>query len=131
MIPLDLSLSFAAFAKPLAVRDTGGGSYVGGRWTPEPETSRTILAVVLQLSLRELEILNQGDASGGGIAIHTPSILYSADLLDDGTTNQQTRQSYIDYGGYAFRVTGDGFIAAGSIPNANFNHYKAVRYDAR
>lgn len=132
-LPLNLFSAFSAFAKPVRVRDTGGGAYLGGRWTEEPETERTIMAVVLQLSLQEVELLGRGAASGGGIVLHTTSFLYAADLLGDGTGSaspdggRQTRQSYAMYMGYVFKVVAGGFVKG----NATYNTYKAVRYDAR
>lgn len=127
-LPINLGPVLAALGHPMpvAVRDSGGGAYLGGRWTPEPETLRQIRAVVLQMRQQELEILGHGQISGGGIVLHTKAELYFADVTGDGR-QAQTRQSYVDYQGYAFKVVGSGFM----LGNTNINTYQALRYDAR
>lgn len=128
VLPFNFDITLAAFAHPhpITVRDTGLGEYVGGRWVPGEETTRQIRATVLQMKPEELELLMPGHASNGGIALHTKAELYFSDLKGKGDT-QETRQSYVEYQGYTFRVFGTGFM----FGNTNLNIYNAVRYDER
>lgn len=128
ILPFNFTNAVAALAHPapLTVRDTGGGAYVKGRWTAEPESIRRMQAIVLQMRPEELQILEEGNISGGGIILHTGAELYFADAAGQGNT-VQSRQSYVEYQGYTFKIIGTGFM----MGNANFNTYRAVRYDAR
>lgn len=122
MTPFNLSAALSALSHPklIEIKDTTG-HYEGGEWIEEADgESRKIRAVVLQLSLQQLEILAEGNASNGGIALLTKAPLYWSDMVSEGGM----RQSHVHYMGYVFRVIGSGF----TLGNANFQTYNAIRY---
>jgi hypothetical protein len=119
------TLKTLSHPRPVTVRDTEG-AYLGGRWKPGADTVRKIRAIVLQLKPEELHLPAQGEISAGGIVLHTRATLYFTDLTGKGDA-LQARQSFVQYGGYCFRVVADGLMKN----NADYNTYQAVRYDAR
>jgi hypothetical protein len=82
---------------------------------------RPIDAVVLTMSLQELQILTEGDVSGGGIVLQTKETLY---WQTSNTAGTETRQSFVLYNGFTWRVMGSGLTA----PNSSFHNYPCTRY---
>lgn len=131
---MDFTNTLEAFYSPLPVYvEDVTGTYDAperaGIWTwGEPvRREKPILAIVLQLTYQQLDLLNEGNVSAGGIAVHTQTDLYFTDVEADGVEGDV--QSYIVYQGYRFRVIGTGFISApfSLVGNANFKNYVALR----
>lgn len=125
-LPMNFDLTLATFGSThcLAVYDSFG-AYVHGAWQ-EGELARRnedILAIVLSRDIANLEFLQQGNSSNSGITLHTKNTLYFNDV-NNQEAGQETRQSYVDYQGYRFKVVGVAFIQA----NNSFNTYNCVRF---
>ncbi len=125
-----LSMNFdavlSAFKSPhvITVYDTVG-EYVAGEWVegelvPRPNP---LNAIVLAMKTADLDFLTQGDSSSSGISLTTKEILYwvDANLPGDG---QERRQSYVDYQGFRYRVSGEGLM----MGNTNTHIYHALRF---
>ena len=111
--------AFRSPIKPLVWEETG--AYIGGLWTKATSDTRPIDAIILTLSPEDLQFFAQGNASKGGIAVHTLETLFIADVDRDGMTQVQ---SYIGWNGYTFKVTGTGF----ATPNSDHFTYYALEY---
>lgn len=127
-VTLDFTRTLNAFASPLPliVQDTVGYFRRGVWETSEPVArEKPIKAIVLHLNLQQLDILTEGSASAGGIAVLTQDLLYFTDPKYEGVSNQQ---SYVVYQGLRYRVVGEGLTSGpGLLGNANFNVYHCLR----
>ncbi|MFQ8889833.1 MAG: hypothetical protein ACLR7Z_17290 [Bilophila wadsworthia] len=63
----------------------------------------------------------EGDSSAAGITLTTDEELFFTDINAEGL---ERRQSYVEYGGYRFRVAGTGFMQKNTLHNI----YACVRY---
>jgi hypothetical protein len=122
-LPFDMDEVLESFSSPgvVQVYERTGAADEQGIWRSAAGLPRTIDAVVLTMSPQELQILTEGDVSGGGIVLQTKDTLYFQTVKTQGTEN---RQSFVLYQGFTFRVVSTGFQA----PNSNFNTYNCVRY---
>ena len=68
-----------------------------------------------------LQFYAEGDSSAAGITLTTDEELFFTDFNADGL---ERRQSYVEYGGYRFRVVGTGFMQKNTLHNI----YACVRY---
>lgn len=124
VLPMDFSDVLDTFESPAAVQafETTGTRDTNGGWKETPGPARTLKGtVVLQLGIQQLALLNQGDVSLGGIALHTKETLY---FRNPDNAGGESKQSFVIYQGLTFRVVGTGF----QQPNANFNTYNALRH---
>ena len=121
MLPMDFSSVLDSFSQPVLVTDTTG-AHVNGVWVEDgPETTRTVSAIVLAMSFEELQFYAEGDSSAAGITLTTDEELFFTDINAEGL---ERRQSYVEYGGYRFRVAGTGFMQKNPLHNI----YACVRY---
>ena len=121
MLPMDFSSVLESFSQPVLVADTTG-AHVNGVWEEDgPGTTRTDPAIVLAMSFEELQFYAEGDSSAAGITLTTDEELFFTDINADGL---ERRQSYVEYGGYRFRVVGTGFMQKNTLHNI----YACVRY---
>ena len=99
MLPMDFSSVLDSFSQPVLVTDTTG-AHVNGVWVEDgPGTTRTVSAITLT----------------------TDEELFFTDINAEGL---ERRQSYVEYGGYRFRVAGTGFMQKNTLHNI----YACVRY---
>ena len=123
-LPMDFSRVLHKLAAPeaLAVWDTVG-TYIDGEWIESDGIPRQpVQAVVLGLGPRDLELVPEGERSGGGISITTQEELFFSDLLDE-SMGQDARQSYVEYKNRRYRVTGSALMHG----NTNLRVYHALR----
>lgn len=123
MIPMDFSSVLESFSQSVVVTDASG-AHVDGVWVEDaPGTTRTVSAIVLAMSFEELQFYAAGDSSAAGITLTTDEELFFTDSNAEGL---ERRQSYVEYGGYRFRVAGTGFMRKNTLHNI----YACVRYFA-
>lgn len=121
-MPMKFKNVIRAFRSPLPVSSwVETGSYVHGGWIKTASEPVNIDAIVLQLNPELLQFYSVGNASKGGVAIHTLSLLYISDVNHIGVEQQQ---SYIEWNGYSFRVSGTGFAS----PNSDHFTYIGLEY---
>lgn len=123
-LPMNFDFVLATFQhpQPITCIDTMGGR-VDGTWTETETGRRDINAIVLAMTVAQLEFYREGESSVSGISLHTKETLYFTDVNDTGD-GQERRQTYVEYQGYRFRVAGTGFMSG----NTTFNIYNCVRY---
>lgn len=124
-LPMNFDAVLSAFRhpSPIPVYDTTG-EYVDGEWTEtDPVLRGDISAIVLAMKTADLEFYREGYSTDSGISLHTKDTLFWTDI-NSRPEGQESRQSYVDYQGYRFRVVGTGFM----FGNTNFNIYHCVRY---
>ena len=113
MLPMDFSSVLDSFSRPVIGTDTTG-AHVNGVWVEDgPGTTRTVS--------EELQFYAEGDSSAAGITLTTDEELFFTDINAEGL---ERRQSYVEYGGYRFRVAGTGFMQKNTLHNI----YACVRY---
>ena len=125
MTPMDFRsvLETFAYPDPIPVWDTTGSRDPSGVWREsDPVPRGTIRAIVLGLTTRDLEIYPEGEASQGGISLTTDAELYFSDVVDTGG-GQETRQSYVEFQGRRYRVTGSALLYG----NTAHHIYHALR----
>lgn len=112
--------AFRSPVKPKVWEETG--EWVRGKWTTFANPPRDIKdAIVLALKVQELQFYSAGNASARGISILTQETLWFSDPTSEGVEQQQ---SFVEWQGYKYRVTGNGQ----TYPNADFNVYVAMGY---
>lgn len=80
------------------------GSYVENDWVEDlPGTERTIEAIPFLDSPLEVQVYSEGSSSAATMKIITKSMLYWTDINAEA---QLTRQSYVVWKGYNWRVMG-------------------------
>jgi hypothetical protein len=121
-LPMNFDAALRAFRHPapLPLIETVGRR-TDGEWEEQETRRYAIEAIVLAMPADKLELHKEGDSSTAGIILHTKETLFFTDINNSG---QEQRQSYVEYQGCRFRVTGTGFLKG----NANFNTYEAVRH---
>ena len=117
---MDFSKVLNAFGQPVSVTDVNG-SHVNGMWREAEQATRQIRGIILVMTLEQIQFLTEGSSSSGGITVTTNDTLYFADINNSGV---QTLQSYVDYGGYRYKVIGTGLMDK----NTNHNIYNCIRH---
>lgn len=121
VIPMNFNRVTDAFSKQVQVVHCIG-RHVDGVWEEEeigdPEPLR---AIVLALTIEQLEYYADGNSSSGGISVTTEKELFFSDAKED---ELEYRQDYVLYKGYRFKVRGTGFM----MGNTNKHIYHCVRY---
>ena len=119
---MDFGEVLANFGQDVPVTDTNG-AYQNGVWAETSSSSREVFAIVLAMTTEQEQFFTEGDSSSGAITLTTDETLYFADVLEGGV---EKRQSYVDYGGYRFKVIGTGFMQQNTLHNI----YNCIRYIA-
>lgn len=131
MLPMNFSRVIRRFAMPLpvAVYDVTGG-YEAGEWKwAEPVLRRENLeAVVLQLSVEQLQLYQEGNIADGGIALLTSEPMHISGAHREDETEKDT-QSFVLYQGQKWRVVGDGFLSGiGNVGNTTTHCWHCLRW---
>ena len=121
MLPMDFSSVLDSFSRPVFNPHPVDVRPGGVRHNDGPGTTRTVSAIVLAMSFEELQFYAEGDSSAAGITLTTDEELFFTDINAEGL---ERRQSYVEYGGYRFRVAGTGFMQKNTLHNI----YACVRY---
>jgi len=120
-IPMNFDKVTRAFSKVVQVVHCVG-KHVDGVWEEEqigePEPLR---AIVLALTIEQLEFYSDGNSSSGGISVTTDKELFYSDVNEEGLEH---RQDYVLYKGFKFKVRGTGFM----MGNTNKHIYHCVRH---
>jgi len=132
---MDLSNVVRNFASPLPVEVYDvTGAYETGEWKWGEPVLRiaNLTAVVLQLSLEQLQMYQEGNLSDGGISLLTDVPMHiSGSFRDDaGTDTDETGiQSFVIYQGQKWRVVGDGFLSGmGNVGNTTTHCWHCLRW---
>ena len=121
-MPMKFKKVIRAFRSPVMVKTwIETGAYVHGRWSKTVSEPRNIDAIILTLDPEQLQFYSVGNASKGGVAIHTLEVLYISDVNHEGVEQQQ---SYIEWNNYSFRISGTGF----ATPNSDHYTYIGLEY---
>lgn len=120
-IPMNFDKVTQAFSKTVQVEHYIG-KHVDGVWAEEKiGEAESIKAIVLALTIEQLEFYSDGNSSSGGISVTTDKELFFSDVNEEGL---EARQDYVLYKGYKFKVRGTGFM----FGNTNKRIYHCVRY---
>jgi len=120
MIPMNFNKTLNAFAQPVNVTDKIG-SRAKGVWQETEQETRQIRGIILAMTIEQVQFLTEGSSSSGGITVTTNETLYFSDINNDGL---QSRQSYVDYGGYRYKVIGTGLMDRNTLHNI----YNCIRF---
>lgn len=124
MLPMNFDTVLAALAHPDPVEVVDvEGKYVDGIWTEAETGRRVIKAIVLANPPASMEYAPEGDSSNSGITLHTKEQLHFQDAASGPLPHTPPGQSFVNYKGYLFRVSGRGFLSG----NTNTNLYTCVR----
>lgn len=120
---MDFSKTFQRFKwDTIEVIDTVG-QHINGEWVEDAQvTQRTIKAIPFALSSEDLKLYPHGDNSEGGITLTTNDPLYFTDI---NATELGTKQSYVLYQGYKWRVVGNNLMQ-GNVHGLSI--YTALRF---
>ena len=99
-VPLPLLPALNQFLEPITVFDTTG-AYADGRWVETTGADRTIAGTFQPATRKQLQILPEGDASGGGFILITKEALNVADVRQG---SQVAGQTYVRAYGDIWRV---------------------------
>ena len=125
MLPMNFDSVLAAMQCPLPLMVTETiGNYEKGAWVETETDFRLITAIVLAMKTADLEFYRQGHAADSGICLHTKAELYFADAGNHDPQSGETRQSYVEYKGRRYRVSGTGLLGG----NTTMRLYHCVRY---
>lgn len=122
-LPLDFAMVVEALGLPGGVRVWDSeGQHVDGVWREGEGEAReeAVGTIVLTAPTARLGLRREGETSDSGIWLYTREVLYFSDV---GTGGVEGRQSYVEYQGYRYRVTGSGFLGG----NTNVNLYQCER----
>lgn len=112
-----------AFNQLVRVDTYGSGYNDEGIYTETFLKTKHIKAIILMLSMEQLQLLQQGESSDAGIGIISKVPLNFSDNRY-ANSNIIQKQDYVDYGGYRYRVVGTGIMEF----NTNCYCYTALRY---
>ena len=122
-IPMKFNPTIKAFNQWVNVDHYGIRYNEAGNYEERHLLSERIKAIVLMLSIEQLQLLQQGETSDAGISIITRTPLYFPDNAYPDSNSIQ-KQTYIHYAGYTYRVVGTGNTQF----NATHYCYTALRY---
>ena len=131
MLPMDFSDVISKFATPLPVEVydvTGGYEFGEWKWQEPVLRRRNLETVVLQLSIEQLQLYQQGNIADGGIALLTnePMHISGAHRQDEGGADTQ---SFVVYQGQKWRVVGNGFLSGpGNVGNTTTHCWHCLRW---
>lgn len=122
-IRMKFSSSIKAFNQPVVIETYGAGYNEEGIYEEQVLATKTIKAIILMLSLEQLQILKEGATGESGISIITKEPL---NFVDNRYPNKNgiNKQDYVIYGGYKYKVTGTGILEF----NSNCYCYTALRF---
>jgi|LQAB01.1.fsa_nt_gi hypothetical protein len=130
-LPLTFNGTLRAFGNvmPIRVYDVRG-AYVNGVWEWGEDEVRPngINGIVLAMDLQTMNFYQQGNASGGGLTIHTQDVLYFTNPIAS-VAEVVNMQSYLILRDIRFRVVGDALTCNPYtlIGNMNFSTYHCLR----
>lgn len=122
MIPFTFRNTFNSFKQIVTVEDYLCGYNDAGIWGETFHATRQIKAILLLLSMQDLQLLKEGEQSNSGLNITTDEELYFNDNRSP-ESNRIMMQSYVLYGGYRYRVVGTGIFEY----NTKHKTYNALR----
>ena len=129
MALMNLSGVVSRFATPLPVEVYDvAGEYVSGEWVwGEPVLRvKNLKAVVLQLSIEQLQMYQEGNISDGGIALLTSEPMCVSGVHQEYDTGVQ---SFVMYQGQKWRVVGDGFLSGpDNVGNTTTHCWHCLRW---
>ena len=130
LLPMDFTDVVSEFATPISVElyDVTGW-YESGEWQWGEPVLRVgnLTTIVLQLSVEQLQVYQEGNISDGGIALLTNEPMYiSGSHREDVYPDIQ---SFVTYQGQKWRVVGDGFLSGSSnIGNTTTHCWHCMRW---
>jgi hypothetical protein len=124
MIPLPLKPVLGIFSHHQVAYDTVG-QYVGPRWQVTQEPDYNFFGSVQPSSPRDLQLLPQGDITGGEVTVYSDKKLFFSSSDESGGTGD--RQTFIRYRNVVYRV----LVEADWIIHTGHYVYIARRYVER
>ena len=121
-IPMRFESTLASFSQSVAVTDyTCAYAADTGVWGERLKETRSISGIVLAMREEDLQLYNSGNNVAAGITITTKQALY---FPVTGDTTGNATQSYVDYLGLRYKVSGSGLFSI----NTAYNLYHAIRF---